>query len=389
MIRCKSAWIAVASVVAGLLAPLATARAEMAPPLGTHWLALASSRDLDTAIGAARLYGDDARVLSTASGWYAVALTPRPGTLPAIAKAWGWPKLPADALLSAGKAYVDVAWAPKVATLASAEVEIGRSAELRAGDFTVRFGSRKTGETGWIATIALSQAGTPLWSGSKALADMSTTAASQLAVVELDRGNAYPEVVFDAFSGGAHCCTTTYALTAAPAGWSLVELGEHDGGGPAFEDVDGDGAAELVTADESFYYSLDCYACSNPPIRIARLDGTAVVDVSRRPAYVHRLRQDVAGMEFQARLDPEHWKSNGFLGGWVAAKTRLGEGDEAWRRMLPLYDGSSDFGLTQCRDDKPVDDCPPKRQYTLGFLDSLAKLIEEHDYGPLPPSVGE
>jgi hypothetical protein len=136
----------------------------------------------------------------------------------------------------------------------------------------------------------------------------------------------------------------------------VIDAGEMDDGGFAFEDIDGDGGAELVGIDNSFLYAFASYAESNAPTRIKKLINGELKDVTQNPAYQRYLHQQVLAME--ANASPESWHNNGFLAGWVAAKALIGEDTEAWSRMLLNYDHYSDWELTECVAAVPLDKCP-------------------------------
>jgi hypothetical protein len=210
-------------------------------------------------------------------------------------------------------------------------------------------------------------------------------------LVRLDTSTRYPQVVATQYSGGAHCCTSTTIATEGSGGhWSLVEGQELDGdGGYRFEDIDNDGAAELIAADNTFLYAFDSYAGSFAPTKIYRLVGNTLNDVTNLPTFHRRLVQDLAALEFLAREDPNLWHANGFLGAWVASKARLGQIADAWDTMIPLYDRNSDFGEMVCSRGGPIGKCPGADMRTLPFPLSLARHLAKNGYGPLPPSLAE
>ncbi|MCS0494781.1 serine protease [Ancylobacter sp. MQZ15Z-1] len=365
------------------LGPAIAAAESFVPPPGTHWVTLASTGDIDVAIGIARAYGGKARVVKAKNGWYAVTLEPRAGTLEAIRRQIDWPPLPADALLSKGSGYMQTVWRASEVEQARATVTKDTPGTARMDGLSVTL-TRERAPEGWTAHLVGRDAGGVAFDLRHAFPE-AVDYESSLTLVELDRTNATPEIVFDAFSGGAHCCTTSIALTRSRAGdWRFVDLGTRDGGGLDFEDVDGDGAAEIVRGDERFLYTFDSYAGSMQPILIDRLDGTELDEVTMRPAFRHRLVQDARWMEFYAKLEPDQWHANGFLAAWVAARTRIGEGNEAWERMLPLYDRNSDFGLDTCAVSVALKDCPAASRRKLPFPEGLRRFMKETGYGDAP-----
>ncbi len=203
-------------------------------------------------------------------------------------------------------------------------------------------------------------------------------------VLRLDPKTPLPQVVMTAFTGGAHCCTLTRIATAqAPDQWRVLDAGELDGDGYRFIDIDNDGAMELTSFDNAFYYAFDSYAASYAPTRIAKLDGSDINDVTDEPRYRGFLRSRVEQMEAGARKDPKLWHSNGFLGGWVAAKSLIGQLDNAWRRMLSSYDRNSDWSLDECTTGEELDKCPKDKVRQQTFPEALKKLLVSNNY-PVP-----
>ena len=119
-----------------------------------------------------------------------------------------------------------------------------------------------------------------------------------------------------------------------------------------------------------------------------RLAGTEIKDVSRDARYRDFLRNRVRAMEADARKDPNLWHSNGFLGGWVAAKGLVGQVDDAWRRMLSSYDRKSDWSLEECTTGQPLDDCPKDKVRQQSFpemkMPGFRQLLEI-----MHPVIGE
>lgn len=363
-------------------------RAEtFAPPPGTHWIAVASTQDVDTAIGIARLFGPTARVIRSKSGWLAVSLEPRKGSLQQIVRTITWPPLPSDALLSSGRDYVETIWKAPVAQQASAKVKRDKPGVISFAALEVMV-TREPAAQGWTAHVTAQRSGKQVLDVRHTFAEGDPNYASSVMVAEVDGGNDTPEIFIDAYSGGAHCCTRTVVLDATgPTEWSTVDLGNRDGEGIELEDVDGDGEAELILPDDSFLYTFDCYACSTQPIRISKIGKATVRDVSGDEKFRHRLIQEVRGMEYLAKVMPDRWHSNGFLAAWVAAKNRIGEGQAAWAAMTGLYDRNSDFGVYACRKPQPIETCPTDQQYRLSFLDGLRRHMEEHGYGSITPDA--
>lgn len=382
--RCSGAVVracAVATALASLwwlLSAEADAK-SLKTSAGEHWTVLASSKDLDTAIGIARLYGSSSQVVLSRNGWYAAVLKPRPGSLSDIQTAMTWRLFPEDAFLSNGRGFEAIAWQPSPSGALQAELTAGSPAVLSKGDFTVTVHRVPKGD-GWTAKLSGTVDCAPAFSFDYDFPQASDYP-SKVMLVDLDRNNAEPDVVFEAFTGGAHCCTNMAALTKDATGqWKIVDFGEYDGEGPWFDDVGGDRTVEILHGDNVFLYKFSSYAESYQPLSIDVLENGTLKDVSWDPTYRGRIVQQLRGLEFQAKMDPGLWHSNGFLAAWVADKFRIGEGPDAWTRMLPLYTRDTDFNVVKCKVDLPLASCPATDQKKLPFPEGLRQMLEEGGY---------
>ena len=169
-------------------------------------------------------------------------------------------------------------------------------------------------------------------------------------IVEMDKANPYPEVVFATYSGGAHCCSTVRIATSSADGscWYLVEAEPFDGEPRGAEDADGDGLFEIVHPDNRFLYRFSSYASSAAPARVVALEGRRLADVgfeTRFKPLHRRWLTDLQPIVDAIAGEPE---KNGYLAGYVALKNLLGEGPEAWQYMLANHDRRSDWDLSEC-----------------------------------------
>jgi hypothetical protein len=195
-------------------------------------------------------------------------------------------------------------------------------------------------------------------------------------LVEIDPTNDVPEAVFSSFTGGAHCCTSVKVADHGPDGrWTLVDLGFWDGDGGSTEDLDGDGVAEFSSRDNSFLYAFDCYACSEAPLQIFTIENAVARDVTADPRYLDAHRRWLAEME--ARIaETGGEKSPGIWAGWIAAKARVGEGAEAWRRFLSEYrPAADDPGVMVCA--VQAEECPEDQWITLPLVEALGKFLRD------------
>ena len=214
-------------------------------------------------------------------------------------------------------------------------------------------------------------------------------------IARLDPTSPFPQVVVTHNTGGAHCCAETTAVTFADGRWQQVSVGTFDGSGASIEDLNGDGAAEFVTRDNSFLYAFAPYAGSYAPPLVLRLAGNQIKNVTRTAEFQRWIRQVLLAQ--QGLADADMWHQNGFLAAWVAQKALVGEGADAWRLMLQNYDGNSDWILTDCTVPIPRDAaCPEVDQRRIDFPTALKKHLETEGYNiagltesvpPAPPSA--
>jgi len=168
-------------------------------------------------------------------------------------------------------------------------------------------------------------------------------------VAQMDPNNPYKEVLLSSFTGGAHCCNQIQILTSDNSGlnWSEVKLGPFDGATTKSQDILKTGRSLIVDVDNRFLYRFACYACSAAPARIWQLQGTEFVDVSHRSEFRPLHRRNLQRMEGWF-LEDNNGSPNGFLAGYVATKALVGELSDGWKRMLQLYDSTSNWGLKVC-----------------------------------------
>jgi hypothetical protein len=352
---------------------------------GRHWIAVASTQDRDQAIGIARLYGEQARVISSQSGWFGVVLGPvKEPSLEAYRKAYqGWPEIPKDAVYSAGSKYTGTVWRPDAAVPKSVEFNDTTPAERSAGGVKVTASLVKS-ENGQVAHLeGRGKDGTSFSFDTPE--DFYSDYGNTLLLAPLDPAAPGPEALVTQNTGGAHCCVASWIVAeTSPGMWKLIDTPMLDGGGFWLEDIDGDGSYELMSVDNAFLYAFDSYAGSFAPVRIQRLRDGEVQPVDHDDAWKSRVTQDLGAMEFMARLDPSIWKTNGFLSAWVATKIELGQGDEAWAKMLKTYDRASEFGPQTCTSGVSVEDCPAENLKPIPYPEGLASFLEENGYTPVP-----
>jgi len=172
------------------------------------------------------------------------------------------------------------------------------------------------------------------------------------------------EVAVQGFTGGANCCTSSLVYSWRGGEFEKISLGEIGGD---FEDVDGDGAFELVTVDKAFLSAFSSHAGSVLPPKILRLEGDRFVEATREyPEYVSA---QIA--ELEARFGGDSTVSYSLLAAYVADKALIGEYESAWAFMLEHYSGAPDYGSAMYKD--------RETQYE-DFPTALAALLEREGY---------
>jgi hypothetical protein len=382
-----------AAAVLLMVSGSAVAGEGLIAPKGQRWLALASTKDLDTAIGIARYYDPlKARVVTSRNGWLAVIAGPYAATAVSdVEKQVEWmPQLARDALLTDGKNYREVAWEPENEP-EKIEFTLGKPIGLELDGYRFEVSMKQEPDEKTPVTLRGLKDGEELFSLRVADDDFFDPEYARARAARLDPKAAALQVMISRFTGGAHCCMATWIVTSGQGvSWRAVQAETLDGGAYGLEDIDGDGFYEMVNVDNHFLYAFSSYADSFAPIQISRLNGSNLDGLTGGEAVMKRWRQDLAAMEFQARMDPALWSSNGFLAAWVANKVRLGEGEAGWKKMLASpWERETDFGPQTCRSGGEVDKCPIEDLETIAFPKALAGFLEENGYGPLPAGAGD
>jgi serine protease Do len=370
-----------------------------------RWLALASAKDKDVAIGIARrsnYMANTVKMVSSKSGYYGVIVGPFAAQsiieLKKQDKDGRLGDLPSDALLSKGDNYIDTVWQAKQGGIGAIAYSIDKSAEFSSGSLSIKIqGQKLEPDHAYTSTNGKDGFGTFNFDIGKDLPTEELASAEEFAgleynkaaVAKLSAQSPLPQVVVTNYTGGAHCCTMTSILSrdTEQAAWSKTKGEILDGDGYWFEDLDGDGSLEMMSVDNRFLYAFDSYAGSVAPIKIGKYQNGKIEDVTDTPAMHSRLVQDLAAIEFEAKLRPEIWKENGFLAGWMASKIRLGEGDAAWKKVARNMKDDIGFGPQICKSGQKIEDCPSDQLKSVPILKGLATFLKESGYVPLPAAA--
>lgn len=197
-------------------------------------------------------------------------------------------------------------------------------------------------------------------------------------------GDGRPYVLFQSFTGGAHCCN--HIEVVLPEGGRLVAISLGNWDGDYLEeppgDVDGDGEIDFVFRDNRFLYTFSSYAGSRAPPRIFNLVGGEAIDVSAEARYAPLFRAAMA--EDRPECLAGGPEANSPCAAYLAEAARLGEFDRAWREMLPVYERNPQFGLPNgCRVPAEYGACPQSEAIEYpDFPSALRSFLEETGYLP-------
>lgn len=171
-------------------------------------------------------------------------------------------------------------------------------------------------------------------------------------------GDGRPFVLFQSFTGGAHCCSDVQLILPERRRLRAIHVGTWDGDFIDLPtDVDGDGALDFVVPDNRFLYAFASYAGSHAPPQIWNIVGGRSVDVSAAPRY--RPLFVTAMNEERADCLEGGIEANSPCAAYVAAAAKVGAFDRAWREMLPVYERRPAFRLPPgCRIRAALWHCP-------------------------------
>jgi hypothetical protein len=138
-----------------------------------------------------------------------------------------------------------------------------------------------------------------------------------------------PSVLVDLYTGGAHCCFKTWIYLLSGnrlAGRIRVDWGDP---GYTLRDLNGDGVAEFVSANDAFAYAFTDFADSSFPIQVWDIENGKLVDTT--VSYPKAIATDAAA---QLKSYQQARRSNsdvrGVLAAYVADEALLGTPSVGW-----------------------------------------------------------
>ncbi len=143
------------------------------------------------------------------------------------------------------------------------------------------------------------------------------------------------ELWVHAFSGGAHCCFTSYLFTLEGGLHNILEL-FHGNAGMEVKDLDGDGRGELVVYRDYGYFGGLCYACSPVAVEVYKWDGARFYDATLQFPEATNKKAAEYRWECQDALErkAEAEEMEGIALGYWVNMLRVGRGAEARRWLL-------------------------------------------------------
>ncbi|MGE5274431.1 MAG: proprotein convertase P-domain-containing protein [Verrucomicrobiota bacterium] len=164
-----------------------------------------------------------------------------------------------------------------------------------------------------------------------------------VAVRDLDGGQ--PEVMFDLYTGGAHCCSVSLILRWDPAARRYRSTFAYWGNyGRRLVDLDHDGLPEFSAFDERFVYEYSAYVFSSAPIRVVQYRRGALVGVTRKfPDAIGKNAALNLGYYLKGRRDIKSVDVRSFVAAYVADEYLLGAPAQA-KRVLELALKRGDLG---------------------------------------------
>lgn len=168
-----------------------------------------------------------------------------------------------------------------------------------------------------------------------------------------------PALIFSAFNGGAHCCTVMTAVVEVNGYPAEVPIGEFDGGGGSFDDLDLDGSYELVTVDQRFLYTFGPYVVSNPPAQILAFNEGKFKDVTDSPQYRPYLRSRFLAQRADFESKDSSDGEAATIAGLLASASKLGLFSTLRNEFASKVLGKPADGFDTCY----PPDCSPERRF--------------------------
>lgn len=197
------------------------------------------------------------------------------------------------------------------------------------------------------------------------------------------RGQA-PAILFQSFSGGAHCCTTIQVAEIVKGRLTVTNLGAWDGEGvEPPTDISGDGVADFIMTDNAFHYAFAGYAMSYAPPIILNVVNGRVVNVSAKSSFKSLYAEELKEAEAYCRDAEDPMVHNGVCAGYIAIAARSGQLDRAWMQMMRSYTGDAEWDLPTGCQITTTGPCPEGGEIVYGsYPEALLAFLKRTGYVP-------
>lgn len=244
-------------------------------------------------------------------------------------------------------------------------------ATFQFGDFSMALDLVGPKDADWIdeAILTITRPGsTPF----RVQAYASNSGFGQIGIFDLTAGGA-PTLVFESFSGGAHCCMDVKLVTLDEGPLKVVDLGMFDGGLVEPIDLDGDGVFEFLVNDDRFNYTFDAYAFSSSPPLIYAMGPEGPYDASREARF-RSIYVDAYNQLAPVCIIPEGYNAGG-CAAYLGAAARLGIYEGLRATLAPalsqmdMASGWEEYSFCldqECETQKEFTDLMAAVEYALG-----------------------
>jgi hypothetical protein len=154
-------------------------------------------------------------------------------------------------------------------------------------------------------------------------------------------GDGYPDVMFETYDGGSHCCWGTVVYSLGPVPTKVLDISSaayyYAGTGRgSFRDLDSDGIYEFITHDPVLYSP-----CSQPRVKVILQYEPGHGYVGASPRFAALYAEDIAAHTRQAEEQINLSKEGYKCGVYPVVMDYLysGQPDRAWEELDRLYLG--------------------------------------------------
>ena len=178
-------------------------------------------------------------------------------------------------------------------------------------------------------------------------------------------GESVPVVLLQLYTGGAHCCFVVRAWPATPGATPTDE----NNGNAGTEVTKSLAGAEIVTADNSFYYAFAPFAASGAPVVVQSFGNGRFVDVTgQHPDLLQADANQWMSIFYQSESQGGSGLGGlGALAAWAGDECRLGITGEPWAILSQLQSQN-------------MLNSPSGYPTGQAFIDQLHRFLTQHGY---------